>query len=67
MEEYVGKLKELDNEINSASEGNIKERENRKDIIYISELLVAYIQGNNLKVKEMLNDKKIVEKINSVK
>jgi len=63
MEEYIGKLKELDNEINSASEGNIKERENRKDIIYISELLFAYIQGNNLKVKEMLNDKKIVEKI----
>ncbi|MEA5001503.1 MAG: hypothetical protein VB017_06430 [Endomicrobiaceae bacterium] len=63
IEEYIGKLKELDNDINAASEGSIKERENRKDIIYISEMLLAYIQGNNQKVKEMLNDKKIVEKI----
>lgn len=63
MQEYIDKLKELDNEINSASEGNIKEREKREDIIHISELIFAYIQGNNEKVKEMLNDKKFVEKV----
>jgi len=63
MQEYIEKLKELDKEINYESEGNIEEQAKRKDIIYISELIFAYIQGNYSKVKEMLNNKKIVEKI----
>jgi len=62
MEAYILKMKALHQTLNSLIK-NDKEKEDREYIISISELILTYIQGDKVKVIEILNDKKLINRI----